>query len=115
MSVVVPAPAQPAVAELLMPARAIAKLARARTQATEADRRVSEDMIERTRQADLFRVLQPRTFPHQSQLGFDRQHVWAASARSGAQGAILSRRDLDVTDFERSVLDEIACYLTEWC
>ena len=52
--------AKPDISELLARARAIAELARARAQQTEADRRVSEDMIGRMRQADLFRVMQPQ-------------------------------------------------------
>ena len=43
-------------------ARAIGELARERVQQTEADRRVSDDMIERMRQADLLRVMQPQAF-----------------------------------------------------
>src|SRR5712692_3978587 len=52
--------AKPDISELLARARVIAELARARAQQTEADRRVSEDMIGRMRQADLFRVMQPQ-------------------------------------------------------
>ena len=48
--------------DLLARARAIAELARERAQRTEAERRVGEDMIERMRQADLFRVMQPRAY-----------------------------------------------------
>src|SRR2546430_10130626 len=54
--------AVPDVADLLARARAIAKLARERAQQTESDRRVGDDMIERMRQADLFRVMQPRSY-----------------------------------------------------
>src|SRR5262245_63535227 len=53
--------ANPAVSDLLTRARAIAALARERAQQTEADRRVGDDMIERMRQADLFRIMQPRS------------------------------------------------------
>jgi alkylation response protein AidB-like acyl-CoA dehydrogenase len=52
--------ATPDVAELLTRARTIAALARERAVATEAERRVSDDMIVRMRAADLFRVMQPR-------------------------------------------------------
>ncbi len=41
-------------------ARAIAALAREQAPRTEADRRVGEDMIERMRQAGLFRIMQPQ-------------------------------------------------------
>src|SRR5215831_13404703 len=54
--------ANPAVSNLLTRARAIAALARERAQQTEADRRVGDDMIERMRQADLFRIMQPRSY-----------------------------------------------------
>src|SRR5262249_60666854 len=40
----------------------IAERARERAQQTEADRRVGDDMIERMRQADLFRIMQPRSY-----------------------------------------------------
>jgi len=55
-------PDQPAIAELLDRARAVAVLARERAQQTEAERRVSEDIIAHMRQADLFRVMQPRAY-----------------------------------------------------
>src|SRR5262249_58693920 len=48
------------IAERLARARAIGELARERAQQTETERRVGDDMIERMRQADLFRVMQPR-------------------------------------------------------
>ena len=48
--------------DLLARARAIAAVARERAPQTETDRRVSGDMIERMRQADLFRVMQPRAY-----------------------------------------------------
>src|SRR5262249_58839371 len=54
--------AKPGIPDLLARARAIAELARERAQRTEAERRVGEDMIERMRQADLFRVMQPRAY-----------------------------------------------------
>ena len=46
-------PAKPRPDELVSRARVIAELARERAQQTEADRRVSDDMIERMREADL--------------------------------------------------------------
>src|SRR6201981_3549918 len=57
-----PSAAAPDASDLLTRARAIAELARERAQQTEADRRVGDDMIERMRQADLFRVMQPRSY-----------------------------------------------------
>ena len=53
---------RPAVSELLERARGIAALARGRAIETERARRVSGDMIARLRQADLFRVMQPRNY-----------------------------------------------------
>ena len=55
-------PDRPDVAELLARARDIAGAARERAIDTERARRVSEDMIGRLRQADLFRVMQPRAY-----------------------------------------------------
>jgi resorcinol 4-hydroxylase (FADH2) len=53
---------EPDVPELLSRARAIAEVVRARVQETEANRCIAEDVIERMRQAELFRILQPRAF-----------------------------------------------------
>jgi resorcinol 4-hydroxylase (FADH2) len=50
----------PDLAELLARARVIATLARERAQQTEADRRVSADIVARMQQADLLRVMKPR-------------------------------------------------------
>ena len=55
-------PQRPDVAELLARAREIAGVARERARETESARRVSEDMIARMRQADLFRIMQPRAY-----------------------------------------------------
>src|SRR5580698_2622614 len=53
---------RPEISELLSRAREIAGLARERARETEAARRVSADMVARMRQADLFRVLQPKAY-----------------------------------------------------
>ena len=53
---------KPDIADLLARARAIGELARERAQQTETERRIGDDMIERMRQADLFRVMQPRLY-----------------------------------------------------
>jgi 3-hydroxy-9,10-secoandrosta-1,3,5(10)-triene-9,17-dione monooxygenase len=53
---------RPAIANLLARARAIAGVARERALETEAARRVGEDIIARMREADLFRILQPKAF-----------------------------------------------------
>ncbi len=62
MHSVTPLAGRPEVAELLSRAREIARIAREKAIETEAARRVGEDMVARMRQADLFRVMQPRTF-----------------------------------------------------
>src|SRR5262249_39801313 len=54
--------AKPKADELVSRARVIAELARERARQTEADRRVSDDMIERMQAADLFRVMQPHAY-----------------------------------------------------
>src|SRR5439155_21959938 len=54
--------AKPDVADLLARARTTAEFARERAQQTETERRVGDDMIERMRQADLFRVMQTRLY-----------------------------------------------------
>jgi resorcinol 4-hydroxylase (FADH2) len=54
--------AKPDRTELLARARAIALAARERAQQTELDGRVGDDMIERMREADLFRVMQPPAY-----------------------------------------------------
>jgi len=58
----VSAPNRTEVCELLGRARAIAAVARQRALATEAARRVGDDMIAALRQADLFRIMQPRAY-----------------------------------------------------
>ena len=55
-------PVKPDVAELLARARAIAAVVRSRVQETEANRRVAADVIERLREAELFRILQPQAY-----------------------------------------------------
>ena len=57
-----PSPPKPHVPALLARARAIADAARPRVQQTEADRRIAQDIIERLREAELFRILQPRAY-----------------------------------------------------
>ena len=62
METVVAMQERPEVSELLSRAREIAGLARERARETEAARRVSADMVERMRRADLFRVMQPKAY-----------------------------------------------------
>ena len=54
--------AKPDLPDLLTRAREVADLARARSQQTETDRRIADDIVERMRQQELFRILQPRAF-----------------------------------------------------
>jgi alkylation response protein AidB-like acyl-CoA dehydrogenase len=56
------APLKPDVPELVSRARAIAEIVRVRVQETEANRRIAEDVIERMREAELFRILQPKAY-----------------------------------------------------
>ena len=56
------APSRPSVAELLSRAETIAALVRERADKTEADRRISDDVIARMREADLFRIMQPQRY-----------------------------------------------------
>src|ERR1700721_994201 len=53
---------RPEISELLSRAHEIAGLARERAGGAEAARRVSAHMVSRMRQADLFRVLQPKAY-----------------------------------------------------
>lgn len=55
-------PAKPAVSELLSRACALIEIVRARAQETEDNRRVADDVIERMREAELFRILQPAAY-----------------------------------------------------
>src|SRR5882724_13270209 len=54
--------APPSVPELLSRAREIAAIVRARAEQTEAERRVAADVFERMREAEFFRILQPRAY-----------------------------------------------------
>ena len=55
-------PAKPAVSELLSRAGALIEIVRARAQETEDNRRVADDVIQRMREAELFRILQPAAY-----------------------------------------------------
>src|SRR2546422_7891047 len=83
-----PSAANPDVSDLLARARAIGALARERPQQPEADRRVGDDMIERMRQADLFRIMQPRSYGGLEH-GFD---VFAQIVAAIASGCGSTRR-----------------------
>src|SRR5437763_9567521 len=81
--------AKPDVADLLARAGAIAEFARERAQQTETERRVGDDMIERMRQADLFRIMQPRLYGG-FEYGFDvfAQIVAAIASGCGTPGRV---------------------------
>jgi resorcinol 4-hydroxylase (FADH2) len=99
------------VADLLARAREIAALARARAGATEADRRVSDDMVERMRQADLLRLMQPRAYGG-LELGFDvfAQVVAAIASGCGSTGwvySLLASHQWLLACFSRETQDEV--------
>src|SRR5215510_7256141 len=102
---------RPEVSDLMARARAIAELARERVQQTEADRRVSDDMVERMRQADLLRVMQPQAFGG-FEYGFDVffELTAAIAAGCGSTGwvyGLLASHQWLVACFSRAAQDEI--------
>src|SRR5262245_36653640 len=103
--------AKPDIADLLARARAIAELARERAQQTETERRIGDDMIERMRQADLFRVMQPRPYGG-FEYGFDvfAQIVAAIANGCGSTGwvyALLASHQWLIACFSKAAQDEI--------
>ena len=103
--------ANPDVPDLLTRARAIAALARERAQQTEADRRVGDDMIERMRQADLFRIMQPRAYGG-FEYGFDvfAQVVAAIASGCGSTGwvyGLLASHQWLIACFSKAAQDEV--------
>ena len=103
--------ANPAVSDLLTRARAIAALARERAQQTEADRRVGDDMIERMRQADLFRIMRPRSYGG-FEYGFDvfAQVVAAIAGGCGSTGwvyGLLASHQWLIACFPKAAQDEV--------
>src|SRR5437660_1720104 len=106
-----PSAANPDVSDLLARARAIGALARERAQQTESDRRVGDDMIERMRQADLFRVMQPRSYGGLEH-GFDvfAQIVAAIASGCGSTGwvyALLASHQWLIACFSKAAQDEV--------
>jgi alkylation response protein AidB-like acyl-CoA dehydrogenase len=101
----------PDVCDLLTRARAIAALARERAQQTEAARRVGDDMIERMRQADLFRIMQPRSYGG-FEYGFDvfAQVVAAIAGGCGSTGwvyGLLASHQWLIACFSKAAQDEV--------
>ncbi|HEY1363141.1 MAG TPA: acyl-CoA dehydrogenase family protein [Xanthobacteraceae bacterium] len=106
-----PIAAKPSPDQLLSRARAIGELARERAQRTEADRRVAHDMIERMRQADLFRVMQPHAYGGY-EYGFEVfSAIVAAIARGcGSTGwvyALLASHQWLIACFSQRAQDEV--------
>jgi resorcinol 4-hydroxylase (FADH2) len=102
---------RPEVPDLLARAHAIAELARARAQQTEADRRVGEDMIERMREADLFRIMQPQAYGG-FEYGFDvfSEIVAAIASGCGSTGwvyGLLASHQWLIACFPRAAQDEV--------
>ena len=101
--------AKPDVADLLARARTIAEVARERAQQTETERRVGDDMIERMRQADLFRVMQPRLYGG-FEYGFDvfAQITAAIASGCGSTGwvyALLASHQWLIACFSKAAQD----------
>jgi alkylation response protein AidB-like acyl-CoA dehydrogenase len=106
-----PAIARPDLAELMERTRAIAALAREQAQATEAARRVSAEMIERMRQADLFRVMLPQAYGG-FEYGFDPFfRIVATMARGcGSTGwvyGLLASHQWLIACFAKEAQDEV--------
>ena len=106
-----PSVVDPDVSDLLARARAIAAVARERAQQTETDRRVGDDMIERMRQADLFRVMQPRAYGG-FECGFEvfAQIVAAIASGCGSTGwvyALLASHQWLIACFSQAAQDEV--------
>jgi len=106
-----PSVVQPDVSDLLARGRAIAVLARERAQQTETDRRVGDDMIERMRQADLLRIMQPRSYGGLEH-GFDvfAQVVATIASGCGSTGwvyALLASHQWLIACFSKAAQDEI--------
>jgi alkylation response protein AidB-like acyl-CoA dehydrogenase len=106
-----PSVVEPDVSDLLARARAIAAVARERAQQTETDRRVGDDMIERMRQADLFRVMQPRAYGG-FVCGFEvfAQIVAAIASGCGSTGwvyALLASHQWLIACFSQAAQDEV--------
>jgi resorcinol 4-hydroxylase (FADH2) len=106
-----PSVVEPDVSDLLARARGIAVVARERAQQTETDRRVGDDMIERMRQADLFRVMQPRAYGG-FEYGFEvfAQIVAAIASGCGSTGwvyALLASHQWLIACFSQVAQDEV--------
>jgi resorcinol 4-hydroxylase (FADH2) len=107
----VPSVVKPDVADLLARAGAIAELARERVRQTEAERRISAEMTEHMRQADLLRVMQPEAYGG-FEYGFDVFFpIVAAIARGcGSTGwvyGLLASHQWLIACFSKEAQDEV--------
>ncbi|MDO9442787.1 MAG: acyl-CoA dehydrogenase family protein [Beijerinckiaceae bacterium] len=82
---------RPEVSVLLDRARSIGRIARERAQATEKNRMVSAEMVDMMRDADLFRIMQPRAYGG-FEYGYDVfvEAVAAIAAGDGSTGWVYS-------------------------
>jgi resorcinol 4-hydroxylase (FADH2) len=106
-----PQVATPEVSELLARSRTIAELARECAQQTEADCRVSEQMVARMRDADLLRVMQPRVYGGY-EYGFEvfSQFSAAIAAGCGSTGwvySLLASHQWLIACFSKEAQDEV--------
>jgi resorcinol 4-hydroxylase (FADH2) len=106
-----PSTARPEAAELLARAHAIGDEARARAQQTEADRRVSAEMVAHMREADLFRVMQPKAYGG-FEYGFDVffELVAAVARGCGSTGwvyGLLASHQWLIACFSRAAQDDV--------
>ncbi len=104
-------PNRPEASELLDRAREIAALARERALKTEAARRVGDDMIERMRQADLFRIMQPQAYGG-FEYGFDVFAQVEATLASGCGSTgwvygLLASHQWLIACFSQQTQDEV--------
>jgi alkylation response protein AidB-like acyl-CoA dehydrogenase len=102
---------RPSVSELLDRALAIAGIAREQSLETEAARRVGDDMIERMRQAGLFRVMQPSAYGG-FEYGFDVFVQIQATIASGCGSTgwvygLLASQQWLIACFSKAAQDEI--------
>ena len=102
---------RPDVAELLARARVIAGTARERALETEAARRIGADIIARMREAELFRILQPKAFGG-FEYGFDAFAQVEAALASGCGSTgwvfgLLASHQWLIACFSQDAQDEV--------
>ena len=106
-----PSVVEPDVSDLLARAGAIAAVARERARQTEIDRRVGDDIIGRMRQADLFRLMQPRAYGG-FEYGFEVFAPIVATIASGCGStgwvyALLASHQWLIACFSQAAQDEV--------